>query len=162
MNRTTNTAALISTVHTVSADWGEGNSNAGGQEGIGITPQANDATWVHRFFNTSTWVTRGGDFNPTPSASINVANVGTYTWTSSELVADVQNWLNNSSSNFGWIILGNETSTHTAKRFASPRKSYSSSEAKIINNVYRTLHSSNNRFICCIIIECLARVDLRN
>jgi hypothetical protein len=119
MNKTSNVTAFSASVHTVNADWGEGNSNAGGQEGTGIAPATNDATWIHRFFNSTNWTNAGGDFNSTPSSTLNVSNTGNYTWTSSQLTADVQNWLDNPSTNNGWIIIGNETSTHTAKRFAS-------------------------------------------
>lgn len=119
MNRTSMTTAHNTTVHTVNADWGEGNSNGTSNEGGGAPSQTNDATWIHRFFPSTNWTTAGGDFNPTPSASTNVGAIGIYTWTSAQLAADVQNWLNNPATNFGWIILGNETIIHTAKRFNS-------------------------------------------
>jgi hypothetical protein len=43
------------------------------------------------------------------------------------MVADVQGWLKGPSSNFGWIILGDEGSSRTAKRFGS-RESSSAGE----------------------------------
>ncbi|MDB6122435.1 MAG: uncharacterized protein JWQ71_1428 [Pedosphaera sp.] len=47
--------------------------------------------------------------------------VGNYGFSSnSALVLDVQNWLNNPSSDFGWILLAqNESTLNTAKRFGS-------------------------------------------
>ena len=33
------------------------------------------------------------------------------------MVADVQAWLDNPASNFGWLMLGDETAIATAKRF---------------------------------------------
>ena len=33
------------------------------------------------------------------------------------MVADVQGWLDNPASNFGWLMLGDETAIVTAKRF---------------------------------------------
>ena len=33
------------------------------------------------------------------------------------MVADVQSWLDNPASNFGWLVLGDETASATAKRF---------------------------------------------
>ena len=50
------------------ADWGEGTSRASGEEGGGTAATPGDATWVHRFFDTDTWATPGGDFLPTASA----------------------------------------------------------------------------------------------
>jgi hypothetical protein len=35
------------------------------------------------------------------------------------MVADVQSWVDNPSSNFGWLLLGNEASAPTAKSFDS-------------------------------------------
>jgi uncharacterized protein (TIGR03118 family) len=107
-------------LHRLSADWGEGTSDAGsamGGRGAPATP--NDATWVYRFYNTTSWANVGGDFLPTVSASASVGGVGTYSWGSTAgLVADVQSWLDN-GQNFGWIVLGNETAPNTGKEFDS-------------------------------------------
>jgi hypothetical protein len=105
-------------VHRVLADWGEGSSNAGDPGGPGAPSEPGDATWIHRFYSSVPWGAPGGDFDPSPSASGSVGGVGSYTWGSTnELVADVQSWLDNPGSNFGWIIVGNESTFPTAKRF---------------------------------------------
>ena len=102
------------------ADWGEGTSNADLTPGQGATATTNDATWTYRFYNTATWNTQGGDFATTASATTGVGGVDFYTWGSTpQMVANVQNWLNNSTSNFGWLVRGNETQTGTAKGFDS-------------------------------------------
>jgi hypothetical protein len=107
-------------LHTVSQDWGEGASDAPLNEGAGTTAATNDATWLHTFYNTATWTTPGGDFNPTPSATATVGStLTTYSWTSTQMATDVQNWLDTPASNFGWILIGGETVNATAKRFAS-------------------------------------------
>jgi hypothetical protein len=107
----------------LSADWGEGTSNADGSPGQGAPATTNDATWVYRFFNTTTWTNPGGDFVATASASTPVGGVGAYTWGSTtQMVADVQGWLDNASSNFGWVVLGDETG-RSAKRFDSKENS---------------------------------------
>ena len=78
-----------------------------------------DATWIHTFFNTGFWVNSGGDF-AAPSSSLAVAAIGSYTWGSSaQLVADVQDWLDNPASNFGWVLVGDESTFPTSKRFDS-------------------------------------------
>ena len=102
------------------ADWGEGTSAAPANEGGGIKATSGDATWADRFFDTETWGSPGGDFSPTVSASKSVGGIGDYTWGSTDqMVADVQAWLDNPSTNFGWILIGNEAQTQTAKRFGS-------------------------------------------
>jgi hypothetical protein len=104
-------------LHKLLADWGEGTSHAPMGEGDGAPATPNDATWRHRFFDTIFWTTEGGDFSAVVSASQSVGGVGQYTWSSAEIVADVQSWVDNPASNFGWLVLGDETASATAKRF---------------------------------------------
>jgi len=111
-------------LHRLLADWGEGTSDGTQQEGQGAPSTPGDATWIHRFFSATLWATPGGDFVSTPSASAVVGSqTGPYTWSSPGLVADVQSWLNNPGSNYGWLIKGNETVQRTAKRFDSRQNS---------------------------------------
>jgi hypothetical protein len=104
-------------LHKMLADWGEGTSVAPGEEGEGAPATTNDATWRHRFFDTIFWTTEGGDFSATVSASQSVGPVGMYTWSSSQMRADVQSWLDDPANNFGWLALGDESEILTAKRF---------------------------------------------
>ena len=96
-------------LHKLLADWGEGTSHAPVEEGDGAPATPNDATWRHRFFDTIFWTNEGGDFSATVSASQSVGGIGQYTWSSAQMVADVQSWLDNPGSNFGWLVLGDET-----------------------------------------------------
>jgi hypothetical protein len=109
--------ARTAELHKLLADWGEGTSDAPGEEGDGTPATTNDATWRHRFFDTVFWAMQGGDFSATVSASQSVGPVGQYTWSSAQMVADVQSWLDNPGSNFGWLVLGDESTLGTAKRF---------------------------------------------
>jgi hypothetical protein len=109
--------ALIIELHKLLADWGEGTSHAPMGEGDGAPATPNDATWRHRFFDTIFWTSEGGDFSATVSASQSVGDIGQYTWTSAQMVADVQSWLDDPASNFGWLVLGDESAAATAKRF---------------------------------------------
>lgn len=102
-----------------SADWGEGNSDAAGDEGMGAPPEAGDATWIHRFSPSTFWTSPGGDFSGTISASQSVGSEGPYAWSSAQLIADVQNMLDAPAGNFGWVVMGPESGAPTAKRFDS-------------------------------------------
>ena len=113
----THTSAL----HRLTSDWGEGNSNStlrgGGQ---GAPAAANDATWLHSFFSDTNWTTEGGDFVATASASIQISGIGNVVWElAPKMVSDVQSWLDTPATNFGWIILTDELSTGSAKKFDS-------------------------------------------
>ena len=66
-----------------------------------------------RFF----WTNEGGDFSATVSASQSVGPIGQYTWSSAQMVADVQSWLDDPGSNFDWLVLGDESTSATSKRF---------------------------------------------
>jgi hypothetical protein len=117
MSRTADNTARTVELHKLLADWGEGTSHATGDEGMGAPATTNDATWRHRFFDTIFWTTEGGDFSVTVSASQSVGAIGAYTWSSPQMVADVQSWLDNPATNFGWLVLGDESAILTAKRF---------------------------------------------
>ena len=107
-------------LHRLMADWGEGDSQAGGEEGAGTAAEPGDATWLHTFYPTSFWATQGGDFVGAASSSLSVGGEESYTWPSTpDLVADVQSWLDSPSTNFGWLIIGNEFAAPSAKRFNS-------------------------------------------
>jgi spore coat protein A, manganese oxidase len=117
MSRTRSNTARTVELHRLLADWGEGTSQASGEEGVGAPATTNDATWRHRFFDTILWTTQGGDFSGTVSASQSVGAIGSYMWSSPQMAADVQSWLDNPATNFGWLVLGDESGSATAKRF---------------------------------------------
>ncbi|MFA6043432.1 MAG: DNRLRE domain-containing protein [Phycisphaerales bacterium] len=108
------------TLHRATGSWGEATSDAPGQEGGGAAAKINDATWRHRFYDTTFWNTPGGDYMPANSSSTPVVDIGFYTWNSTPIMAaDIQSWLNSPATNNGWIIIGNESGIQTAKRFDS-------------------------------------------
>ncbi len=105
-------------LHRALADWGEGASLALNQEGRGGNSAIDDVTWLHRHFPDDFWVQPGGDFEPAASGSTDVDAIGSYVWSGPGLVEDVQLWLDDSSSNFGWLIRSDE-SVRSTKRFDS-------------------------------------------
>ena len=56
----------------LTADWGEGTSDGGSEEGNGGPATAGDATWCDRFFQVTPWSSIGGDFASPASATIAV------------------------------------------------------------------------------------------
>ncbi len=123
VSKSNNFTAEDTSLHRLNSDWGESGSNALVRGGGGGAPAENgDATWQHTFFPDSFWSTPGGDFVASASASIPVTDdvTGGHVWGSTAgMVADVQQWLDQPASNFGWIIIGNESQSATSKRFDS-------------------------------------------
>ena len=108
-------------LHSLLKDWGEGASDAEANEGRGIAAEPGDATWEGTGIGDAKWTTAGGDFEAEPTASILVGARGSsFDWgPDAALTAEVQRWLDDPASNFGWILVGNESSSRTAKRFDS-------------------------------------------
>ncbi len=120
MSRTVGTAADAVALHRVLADWGEGASDAPANEGAGTAAATDDATWIHTFFDTGLWQNPGGDFDSTASASVLVGGEDAYTWGSTPaMVANVQAWLDAPEENFGWVLIGDEETVISTKRFDS-------------------------------------------
>ena len=108
-------------LHRVSAAWGEAGSFAPGPGGGGAPALPGDATWLHRFFDTEFWAAPGGDFEPQASAVTALdGGVGSFSFESTPaLIADVQQWVNQTTANFGWMIRGEESNPQNARRIAS-------------------------------------------
>jgi hypothetical protein len=123
------TSATIG-LYSLTRSWGEGTSesDATGIAGTGHGEPASlgDATWNAAMYQepNGSWAKPGGDFNSTASGSfvLNGNTVNTvFTWPSTaQLVADVQGWLNNPSTNNGWeLINADETDPRTLYGFYS-------------------------------------------
>jgi hypothetical protein len=106
-------------LHRLSADWGEAGSRAEGEQGGGASPQPGDVTWTHRFSGGQAWSTPGSDFATAESGAVVVDQIGAYSWSSEQLIADVQAWVDDPSKNFGWVLIGDEANAQTTKRFHS-------------------------------------------
>jgi spore coat protein A len=105
-------------LHRLTASWGEGATRAPGQGGGGSPAAVGDATWNDRMFPSTPWTKPGGDFFPSASATATAGGEGTTTsWQGPALVDDVQRWLTDPTTNFGWIVLSPDGGT--ARRFAS-------------------------------------------
>ena len=109
------------TIYRVLRNWGEG-AGAGPQ---GAPANAGEVTWTNRFHPDTPWNTPGGaaglDFSSGVSGSVAVTGAASYTIGSTpDLVADVQRWVGNPGTNFGWILIsGAEASAATARRIPS-------------------------------------------
>lgn len=105
-------------LHRLTTAWGEGTSTGGGAGASAIAP---DATWSDAMLGTTNWTTAGGDYINTASQSLGIeATTGAKTFLSNAgLIMDVQNWVNGTNTNAGWILIGDETTINTTRRFGS-------------------------------------------
>jgi hypothetical protein len=117
-------------LHRLLVPWGEGNKIAVDptHPGLGAPATTNEATWNDRFaFTTNRWNVPGGavtnDYSPVVSAQQTIYSLGDspYTFESTPaMVADVQSWLDNPPTNFGWLLKTlSEVENFTARRFGS-------------------------------------------
>jgi hypothetical protein len=134
-------------LHRVLQNWGEGNSFQNG--GAGAAAQNGDATWLYTFFNpldansSPAWSTPGGSFSSTVSGSAVVFDdqgAGQlFSWSSAsnpQMISDVQSWLNNPATNFGWLLRGDETQGQTAKRFNSGESTLAPNVPPLLTVIY--------------------------
>jgi glucose/arabinose dehydrogenase len=103
--------------------WGEAGSKplfgAGGQ---GAPAQVGDATWLHTFYSNLEWNNPGGDFDGLVSATalFGTGNSEQLDFESTTaLINDVKRWVTDPSSNYGWILRGDEARSQNARRVAS-------------------------------------------
>jgi Secretion system C-terminal sorting domain len=129
------------------SNWGEGTSNAGATgDGAGVAATATDATWLTTFFPASLWTTPGGDYNPVSAATTTINSTGFFTWSSANMVSDVQSWLSTPATNYGWILLCNEAATGTARRFASKENAVIANRPSLSVTYSTTLPVTLTRF----------------
>lgn len=113
-------------LHRLLRDWGEGD-NFGTKPSNAALAGTNEASWFYRFaFSAETWGAPGGqpgvDYVASPSVTTWIYEAGLpYSFNPTPaLVADVQAWLNEPGTNFGWmLIVQNEADNFTARRFGS-------------------------------------------
>lgn len=102
-------------VHRLNTAWGEGTSNTLGNPGNNAT--TNDATWQYSKYSAASWITAGGDFVSTATASAG-AILNDYV-VFNNLSTDINFWRTNPIANFGWIMIGEENVGGSAKGFGS-------------------------------------------
>jgi hypothetical protein len=121
VSQTTAFLPVPMTGHRLLQSWGEGTSVAPNGGGGGAPATTGDATWLYRFWNTSTWTTPGGDYVATPSFTAAMPSFGSFTTSlSRDAAADVQAWLAAPATNCGWLLrCVDETLAGTAHRLDS-------------------------------------------
>ncbi len=97
-------------LHALSQDWGEAGSVGSGQGG---PAQIGDATWQQRFFPAVDWTNPGGDFE---AAVLTMTTIGAAPSealfpSTVAFVAQVQDWIDQPTTNFGLIVIPDNAGT---------------------------------------------------
>jgi hypothetical protein len=107
-------------LHRLTSNWGEGTSNGNGS---GAAAQIGDATWSQSFYPSTNWITSGGDYDTFASATTTTHfsdfPITKAIWESSQMITDITNWKNLPTTNFGWVLIGEESTDGSAKGFFS-------------------------------------------
>ncbi len=112
-------------LYAMTEAWGHGSGDSAtpdGFEGGGFAAMDGDSTWQDEIYNTDAeqatpWAMApipitgsypNLPFATKPSATAMVSGTaGTFTWTG--MTSDVRNWVNNPGSNYGWMLIGDES-----------------------------------------------------
>jgi len=113
-------------LHRVLQEWFEGNKGAGSLSGE--PADTGETTWAQRITGVADWgapgATSSDDINLVASSTVSIGAPSHYTFPSTlALVADVQAWMNNPASNFGWLMNAPVTPIQSAKRFGTRESS---------------------------------------
>jgi hypothetical protein len=129
-------------LHKVLQPWTEGTKT--GDPNVGEPATAGEATWNARQHPSVLWASPGGgagvDYAAAASASTFITGIAAYTFEStSNLVADVQSWLNSSNSNFGWILLSSDEATPTTVRRFGSREAGTNGPSLLVEYTTQTI-----------------------
>jgi hypothetical protein len=121
INQTGSSTSEVYRIYGLTQEFGEGTSvPMSGGGGAGATPVAPDATWTNAMLGTTPWTTQGGDFNSTALSAVSMTSSGNQVFASEPaFVSLVQSWINTPATNFGIILIGDETASCNARRFGS-------------------------------------------
>ena len=130
-----------SSLHRVTAAWGEGASSWFGGSGAegGLHPHSDntrppspppslfltspvalfptpategDATWLDRFYPDTPWTAPGGDYDAEPLAATTLRLTGQYEWGGPALAQAVAGWIADPASDHGLLLKGDESCTN--------------------------------------------------
>lgn len=107
-------------LHPITTAWGEGLSNGSGGGGVGATAVAPDATWLNAMSPSTPWLTAGGDFTSSVATVSLTGSTGTFVYSSTtDFIALVQSWVDDPLTNFGVMLVGDESTLKSARRIGS-------------------------------------------
>lgn len=139
------TSGVDYNLHRLLKDWGEGGLSGGGGGTMTLGAPATNgcATWNARFHQNDLWSAPGAqagtDYVSEPSAVVGISTTGnTNSFISIGILEDVQRWVADPGTNFGWILMqANESVSGVARRMGS-REDTANAPVLTINYVIPT------------------------
>ena len=96
-------------IHRALVSWTEGDNEGQGSGELGSFADEGESSWNRRFAPSTTWGAPGGqagaDYVSAASTTFSLPQVGAATASGAQLAADIQTWVNNSQTNFGWFLI---------------------------------------------------------
>ncbi len=118
-----NTKDGVFSLFRLTTPWGEGSSSGSGKGASAVNP---DCTWTDAILNETPWTSPGGDFQSDTLAT------GQYTTTPGNVyiagrafTEEIINMISGSHTNDGWIIIGDEENSCSARPCGSKEKNQS-------------------------------------
>jgi len=133
-------------LYRVQLSWDEGT----GGSNQGAAANEGEATWDSRFHGQSQWTVPGGavetDFAANPSATAGLGGSGMFSFPDTpELREDVQSWLDDPTSNFGWVLISqDEGSASSTRRIATREHPTLKPQLRIEFTPFRTTEISHS------------------
>jgi hypothetical protein len=113
-------------------------------QGVAIAPGGTDVTWNEISYSgtgTNPWITSGGTFSAVSSATSVDLGASTILYNSTGLKNDVQDWVSNSATNFGWILKTDFiTNSSAMRRFRSREGAVASGDIATAPKLVITYH----------------------
>ncbi len=127
----------VSLVRAIAA-WAEGTSDAPLPGGSGADATAGDATWTKRVWPGTSWLSPGGDTASLASATSPIStSLGTFSFgPSGAMTSNVQSWLDNPATNFGWQLRADELQAAPSARRWGSREAANAADRPVLTIVY--------------------------
>ncbi len=122
----------------ITAAWAEGTSDAPLPGGGGAAATAGDATWTKRVWPGTSWSTPGGDTASFASATSPISTaLGTFSFgPTGAMTSNVQGWLDNPATNFGWQLRGDELQAPPSARRWGSREAANAGDRPVLTIIY--------------------------
>eukprot|EP00055_Hartaetosiga_balthica_P011651 m.53742 g.53742 ORF g.53742 m.53742 type:complete len:241 (+) comp7682_c0_seq1:70-792(+) len=131
----TSDSSISFSLHALQQPWTVGSSTA--SKGQCVSATTGDVTYMYTSYNSSEWVTNGGDYDATPLATASISN--------NTLIFDVTDavvGILDGGVNYGWIVIGDESMDMSTAQFESSESASNKPSLIVLSNASLTTAAS--------------------